>query len=490
MFVKRTSQRLDPDTSRVILQYLDLKKEYRFKNLVNKVNSLSENEVDDILNEVVAEFESRHPYFEKPLEGFESGHSYFRKALVENFERVRTHLSDDSKVSKNRQFLIGAYFTKEYSVESAALFNPSMVPHPDQSNLDPGTLRFIISLRATGEGHISSIEFRTGTLDANNTIHLDDSTPYTVTPNKKDKKFTKKFIEDRIRDDPDFNPKVLDLLPEHLTGSQLEEYIENMDADSLESSVLMDLMDSNYDFRFVHQGPLSERVVFPIAKCEEMGMEDVRFVNFIEQDKSCYYGTYTAYDGTDIKSQLIETHDFIDFKVRSLYGQAVNDKGMALFPRKINGKYAMISRQGGENINIMFSDKIHFWDQSEKLQIPLKYWKFTQTGNCGSPIETKHGWILLTHAVGPLRKYVMSACLLDLADPTRVLGSLDEPLMMPNNVEREGYVPNVLYSCGALIHGEELILPYAMSDISTGFARIPLNELLEKLMAHKINVIE
>lgn len=485
MFVRRTLIRLDPDPSRVILQYLDLKKEYRVKSLLNKVNSLLEDEVSSVLNEVVAEFESRHPYFEKPLEGFESGYSYFKKALNENFERVRSHINVNSKVSKNRRYLIGAYFTKEYSVESAALFNPSIVPHPDQSNLDPGSLRFIISLRATGEGHISSIEFRTGTLDDINAINLDEATQYAVTPNKKDIKFTKKFIEDRTKHIPEFNPEFLDSLPKHLEANELEVLIRKMNADSLEVSVLTSLMDTNYDLRFVHQGPLSERVIFPNAKCEAMGMEDVRFVNFIDQDKSCYYGTYTAYDGTSIKSQLIETNDFIDFKIRSLYGHAIDDKGMALFPRKINGKYAMISRQGGEEISIMFSDNIHFWSQSEKLPIPLKHWKFTQIGNCGSPIETERGWILLTHAVGPLRKYVMSACLLDLEDPTLVLGSLNEPLMMPNHVEREGYVPNVLYSCGALLHGDEIILPYAMSDISTGFATIPLDQLLEKLSNSK-----
>jgi len=485
MFVKRIPLRLDPDPSRVILLYLDLHKEYRVKNLLTKVNSLSENEVTSIMKEVVTDFESRHPYFYKPMEGFENGQSYFKKVLNENFERIKSYIDNVSKLSKDRQLLIGAYVTKEYSVESAALFNPSIVRHPDQSNLDPGTLRFIISLRATGEGHISSIEFRTGTLDVNNAIHFDEGSQYTVTPNKKDKKFTKKFIENRTKDIPEFNHGVLNSLPDHVEVKELEALIEKINADSLEALVLADLMDANYNIRFVHHGPLSERVIYPSAKCEEMGMEDVRFVNFIDQDKSCYYGTYTAYNGTSIRSQIIETTNFIDFKIRSLYGQAVNDKGMALFPRKINGQYAMISRQGGEDISIMFSDNIHFWNHSEKLQVPLKHWKFTQIGNCGSPIETEHGWILLTHAVGPLRKYVMSACLLDLEDPSQVLGALNEPLMMPNHVEREGYVPNVLYSCGAIIHNEELILPYAMSDSSTGFATVPMDQLLKKLLNSK-----
>ena len=485
MLVKRIPLRLDPDPSRVILQYLNLQKASRIKSLLEKINSLSEDEVAGILLEVVNEFESRHPYYEKPHEGFVSGKSFFKKALLENFEIIRNNIEDDSEVSKMRQLLIGAYFTKEYSIESAALFNPSMVPHPDQSNLDEGNSRFIISLRATGEGHISSIEFRTGTLDVNNNIHLDGNGQYTVTPIKEESRFTKKFIEDRAKSFPEFNPEILDSLRDDFELNELDVLIEKINTDSFEASVLTEVMDSNYDVKFVHQGPLYERVLFPNAKCEAMGMEDVRFVKFIDQDISCYYGTYTAYDGTSIKSQIIETTDFIDFKIRSLYGQAVNDKGMALFPRKINGKYAMISRQGGEDISIMFSDEIHFWSHSEKLDVPLKHWKFTQIGNCGSPIETEHGWLLLTHAVGPLRKYVMSACLLDLEDPSKVLGTLNEPLMTPNNVEREGYVPNVLYTCGAMVHNGELILPYAMSDSSTGFATVSMDELLNKLLKSK-----
>ena len=485
MFVKRMPLRLDPDPSRVILQYLNFYKEYRVKNLLKKVNSLSEDEVTTILQEVLDEFESRHPNYENPLVGSVNNQSYFKEAILENFERVKSHLDDQSKVSEDRKLLIGAYFTKEYSVESAALFNPSMVPHPDQSNLDPGTLRFIISLRATGEGHISSIEFRTGILDNNNEINLDGNGQYMVTANKEDEKITKKFIEDRIKHLPEFNTEVLNDLPDLFALNQLEVLIGEMNSDSLEASVLADIIDSNYDLRFIHQGPLYERVIFPSAKCEAMGMEDARFVNFKDEGRSCYYGTYTAYDGKSIRSQIIETTDFINFKIRSLYGQAINDKGMALFPRKINGQYAMISRQGGEDISIMFSDNIHFWNKSVKLEVPLKHWKFTQIGNCGSPIETDHGWLLLTHAVGPLRKYVMGACLLDLEDPSQVLGSLIEPLMMPNNAEREGYVPNVLYTCGAMIHQEELVLPYAMSDSSTGFARVSMAELLEKHLNSK-----
>jgi len=482
MLVKRTPNRINPDHTRVILLYLTLSSKDRIKHLLTRVTSLSENEVNSVLDEVIESFEGRHPYFKNPLEGFKSGDSYFKKALMKNFERVKGYLKEGSEISENRKHLIGAYFTKEYSVESAALFNPSMVPHPDQSNLDSGALRFIISLRATGEGHISSIEFQTGIVDAANNIHLDERSGYTVTPSKADAGFTKDFIKDRVVHIPGLNPKILESLSEDFTASELSGLIGKMDAGSLEASALNELSDSNYNVRFIHDGPMCERVIFPQAACESMGMEDVRFVRFDDQGISRYYGTYTAYNGHNIKSQLIETDDFTDFKVRSLYGKAINDKGMALFPRKINGKYAMISRQGGEIIRIMYSDDVHFWDHSETLQIPQEYWEFTQIGNCGSPIETEHGWLLLTHAVGPLRKYALSATLLDLENPSKILGSLKEPLLSPNQDEREGYVPNVLYTCGALLHNEEIILPYAMSDISIGFARIALDKLITKLI--------
>ena len=212
-------------------------------------------------------------------------------------------------------------------------------------------------------------------------------------------------------------------------------------------------------------------------------------VKFEDHGQSNYYGTYTAYDGSSINTHIIETDDFVSFKIRTLHGDAVNDKGMALFPRKVNGKYAMISRQGGEEISIMFSDDLYFWDEYQTLKVPLKHWKFVQIGNCGSPIETEEGWILLTHAVGPLRKYVISACLLDLNDPSRVLSSLDEPLMAPGPEEREGYVPNVLYSCGAITHNHQLIIPYAMSDTASGFATLSVRKLLDKLIANINNIV-
>ncbi|MCD4694708.1 MAG: hypothetical protein K8S16_00600, partial [Bacteroidales bacterium] len=242
------------------------------------------------------------------------------------------------------------------------------------------------------------------------------------------------------------------------------------------------IFDTNYEVTFNKNIPLNSKVVFPSSKAESMGMEDVRFVKFSENNKSTYIGTYTAYNGKNINVQIIKTDDFNTFKIRSLHGKAAQDKGMALFPEKINGKYAMIARQGGNSISIMYSDDIYFWDEYKVIQKPKREWEMTQLGNSGSPIKTPHGWLLLTHAVGPLRKYVLSATLLDLDNPDKVLASLDEPLLSPNSSEREGYVPNVVYTCGLIQHGENLIIPYAMSDSECSFATVDLQALLRKLI--------
>ena len=228
-------------------------------------------------------------------------------------------------------------------------------------------------------------------------------------------------------------------------------------------------------------GTIAETVIFPNSNAECMGMEDVRFVHFVDGDTECYYGTYTAYDGKQINTQLIETSNFVDFKIRTLYGAAIADKGMALFPEKINGQYVMISRQGGEKINIMYSDDLYDWPKFELLMEPLYEWEMVQLGNCGSPIKTDKGWLLLTHGVGAMRTYVISAILLDLADPSKIIGRLKTPLIQADEKEREGYVPNVVYTCGLLRHADQLLIPYAVSDSATGFVSVDLNELLNEL---------
>jgi predicted GH43/DUF377 family glycosyl hydrolase len=301
----------------------------------------------------------------------------------------------------------------EYSVEAAALFNPSIVMHPDQSGLQEGQIRFVLSLRATGEGHISSLEFMNGTLDSRGRVELADTTRFATLPST----------------------------------------IREIDTNLTEIS-------------FDPQSELSERVLFPVTDDESNGIEDVRFVRF---ENNTYYGTFTAYDGSRIKSKLLETRDFITFKNHAMRGAAIKDKGMALFPRKIDGRYAMISRQDDLNIRIMFSDDILHWEDSQIIVEPSNYWEFRKIGNCSSPIETEEGWFLLTHGVGPMRKYEIGACLLDRNDPTRLKGRLKHALISPDEEEREGYVPNVVYTCGALLHENQLLIPYAMSDSISGF---------------------
>ena len=386
--------------------------------------------------------------------------------------------------------LIGAYFTHEYSPESAALFNPSIVPHPDQSGLPKGALRFILSLRATGEGHISSITFRTGTVSAHHRITLTPPVPFVTEPERVPNVayakglFAHKLEEAGVQND--FCRRVLDKLHEDFTLKELHAVLlasgltDTSDATAVRAArgILL-LAESNYEVNFAPDSRLSQRVLFPSAPSQSNGIEDARFVRFQNDDGSfTYYATYTAYDGKITLPQLLETPDFVHFKFSTLNGPAVQNKGMALFPRKINGQYAMLSRQDDENILLMFSDNIHFWQTPKVLLSPAQPWEFIKIGNCGSPIETEAGWLVLSHGVGAMRKYCLGAFLLDLNDPTRVIGRLREPLLSPNESERDGYVPNVVYTCGALLHGRELIIPYAMSDSATSFATVPLDELL------------
>jgi predicted GH43/DUF377 family glycosyl hydrolase len=387
--------------------------------------------------------------------------------------------------------LIGAYFTHEYSLESAALFNPSIVPHPDQSGVAPGALRFILSLRATGEGHISSITFRTGTVSAEQSITITPPVPFTTeaerVPNVAYDKglFAHKLQEAGVQND--FCRRVLDKLHEDFTLKELRQVLvaSGLTSDTSDATAaraargILLLAESNYEVNFAPDSRVSQRVLFPSAPSQSNGIEDARFVRFQRDDGSfTYYATYTAYDGKITLPQLLETPDFVHFKFSTLNGPAVQNKGMALFPRKINGQFAMLSRQDDENILFMLSDNIHFWQTPKILVSPAQPWEFIKIGNCGSPIETHAGWLVLSHGVGPMRKYCLGAFLLDRDDPSRLLGRLREPLLSPNEAEREGYVPNVIYTCGALPHGRDLIIPYAMSDSASSFALVSLEELL------------
>jgi predicted GH43/DUF377 family glycosyl hydrolase len=477
LHAKRIGPTITPDRSRVLLRPFRASTDDLSRRILARVMALPEEEVTRLLDHVLGEFSGRHEQIE----------SFF----YHRFDQVKTYLEPGAQPSPERQSLIGAHFTHEYSPESAALFNPSIVRHPDQSGLPRGALRFIMSLRATGEGHISSITFRLGTVSAQHRITLTPPVPFATEPERVpnaayDKGlFAHKLQEAGVQND--FCRRVLDHLHEDFTlkelrlvlaASGLTEDTSDATATRAARGILL-LAESNYDVSFAPDSRVSQRVLFPSAPSQSNGIEDARFVRFQQDDGSfTYYATYTAYDGNITLPQLLETADFIHFKFSTLNGAAVQNKGMALFPRKINGQYVMLSRQDDENILLMFSDHIHFWQSPKLLLAPAQPWEFIKIGNCGSPIETEAGWLVLSHGVGAMRKYCIGAFLLDLNDPSRVIGRLRQPLLAPNEAEREGYVPNVVYTCGALLHGRELIIPYAMSDSATSFATVTLDELL------------
>jgi predicted GH43/DUF377 family glycosyl hydrolase len=429
------------------------------------------------------------------LRDFADRHQRLRVFFLKRFGQLRDHLITDQGLSESRQLLLGAYFSQEYSLEAAALFNPSMVPHPDQSDLPEGSVRFVLSLRATGEGHISSIVFRSGVIDRDARVTIKPPTRFVnagevLTNPRYDKKlFERKLVELGLLNDT--AEKVLALLEDPFTFDQLKAVVEREQRRTRAAprqqvdtaAGILSLAQANYEVHFDPTQRLSERVIFPTSPAEVRGIEDARCVAFREDDGSTtYYATYTAYDGQVVLPQVLETKDFVHFKISTLNGTEVQNKGMALFPRKINGRYAMLSRQDNENIYLMYSDQLHFWYTKQILLRPTYPWEFVQIGNCGSPLETEAGWLVITHGVGPMREYCMGAVLLDRDDPSRVLGRLAKPLLSPTESEREGYVPNVVYSCGGMIHAGHVILPYAMSDRCSGFATVPKAELVEVLL--------
>jgi predicted GH43/DUF377 family glycosyl hydrolase len=482
MEVRRSGILLAPNNRRVLFRPFEPQEAERQLKIIARLMELSEAEVDSLLERVLADFRGRH--------------QRLTQFFLQRFAAVRHHLLTDRELSENRKLLIGSYFTQEYALESAALFNPSMVWHPDQSGVPPGAKRFILSLRATGEGHLSSICFRSGIVDASGEIRLDKPSRYVaapqVVPNSQYDKalFQRKMGELGVGNG--FLERVLRPLGETFTMAELEASIgtvlrhhpfERREWNPLAQAMLA-LAKANYEIQYDPEIDLSERIIFPYSPTESNGIEDARFVEFTEDDGSkCYYATYTAFDGDVTFPQLLGTKDFLHFKINTLNGPEVKNKGMALFPRKVNGLYAMLSRQDGENIYLMYSDMLHFWYTKQILLKPTYPWEFVLVGNCGSPIETDAGWLVLSHGVGPMRKYSIGAFLLDRDDPSKVIGRLREPLLTPNENEREGYVPNVVYSCGGLVHAGQLIIPYAMSDYATTFAVVPLKDLLDAMSA-------
>jgi predicted GH43/DUF377 family glycosyl hydrolase len=467
--MNRTDIKILRDTSRVITRYHIPSRE-RIPKIIERVLRLGTHDAEEVLKNTLTDFSDRH--------------KNLRQVLERNFQEVSEFIGSGAQISTTKQLLIGAYFTMEYAVESAALFNPSIVPDPDQTGVPERGLRFIISLRATGEGHISSIVFRGGIIDGNNSIRFLPASEYVETPDVMvdsvyDRHLFRRKLHEMNVSEATTND-VFSQLAEEFTREELMELLskENGKVNRREIEIINWLADSNYEIRFHDDHILSERVIFPISENETSGIEDARFVQFFEDNGDVsYYATYTAYNGVNILPQLIETKDFVTFNIVTLNGRAVQNKGMALFPRTIDGRYAMLSRQDGENNYIMYSDHLHFWQEPQIIQEPTYPWEFIQIGNCGSPLEINEGWLVLTHGVGPMRQYYIGAILLDLKDPSKIIGRLKKPLLTPNDDEREGYVPNVVYSCGGLIHNNELILPYAMSDITSGIATIDISDL-------------
>jgi predicted GH43/DUF377 family glycosyl hydrolase len=429
-FLNRQALYLRPDPTRVIVRPFKPATEPRDLNPTDKTRA--NHIVDRVLG---LDAEAAAHQLAEVLENFQGRHRNLLATFEARANEMEQAFAAHGAFSKIQRQLIGAYFLNEYSFEASALFNPSIVPHHDQSGAPKGGLRFILSLRATGEGHVSSLTFRSGTITADGSLTVDPTA--------------------RLASSPRICHR----------GS-------GPDGDG-----------DHVELAFKPEEDLSERVIFPVTESQSNGIEDARFVEFSDGDRKTYYATYTAYSGRAIRSELIETSDFISFRLAPLRGSAARNKGMALFPRKIGGKYAMIARQDNENLYLIYSDDLYTWDGGQAILKPEFPWEFVQIGNCGSPIELDEGWLLLTHGVGPVRKYSIGAALLDKSNPSNVLARSREPLLRPEPSEREGYVPNVVYTCGAMRHNDQIILPYAVSDTFSNFATIRISTLLNAMQS-------
>ncbi|NGY38684.1 glycosidase [Flavobacterium sp. XN-5] len=470
-----------PDSSRVVARFFN-NGDSRTINLVKRIMTLNEEDVRHELEIILNEFRGRHRNIAEIYLKHASNYKNLIESIGINFEEL----------SPERRLLIGSYSTLEYSLEAAALFNPSIVEDFDQSFLAEGEKRVILSFRATGEGHLSSIVFRKGILDASNNLRMVEPQKHIDLPTiiKKKSHNKKRFMEkmEEMNIPKEFSTPIMNDLPdmfEYYTLKEAVRKILTLDVNEPQRKALKEmtwLVNSYYDIEFHKDSKISGRAILPISSSESRGIEDARFVRFTEDDGSeTIYATYTAYDGFTILPKLLSTKDFVNFRIMPMHGNGAQNKNFALFPRKINGKYAMLARIDGVNNYIFYSDRITLWNDPIKIQEPKFPWEFTQIGNCGSPIYTEHGWLLITHGVGAMRRYCIGVSLLDLSDPTQELGRLKEPLLSPLEEEREGYVPNVVYSCGSLIHNNQLILPYAVSDYASSYVTVNMDDLLAEL---------
>lgn len=483
--VSRKTTKIHPNSSRVVARFFD-NGPVRAKAVIQKVMDMPEDKMEEYLTQILREFSKRH--------------RNITRVFARHADRLRLYFDelniDYGNVSVHRLLLVGSYFTMEYAIESAAFFNPSMVEDIDQEGLEEGERRVIISFRAVGEGHISSIVFRRAIIDANCNIHVEDAGKYIDEP---------EVYRDSVYEKNTFFQKAVSIkLPKAVKQEITKELSENFEYGELKRIIrrlqvaykdkiethqqlekILWLAHSFYEINFSLDTDISDRVIFPYSAAEERGMEDARFVRFTgENGEIKYYATYTAFDGVAIQPMLLETNDFYNFHIMPLYGEGAQNKNLALFPRKINGKYAMVSRLDGVNNYVVFSENLNVWENPIKLHEPRHPWSFVQVGNCGSPIETEEGWLLIMHGVGAMRKYCISACLLDLDHPEKEINQLKEPFLVPLESEREGYVPNVVYSCGSYIYNDTLIIPYGMSDYAAAFASVPVSALLQAILRH------
>ncbi len=483
--VARTPLRLAADPARVITQLFVPgqegfeRQQSRTGVVLARILALTESEVVAALTDVTTRFDGRH----RDLTGIFCRHA----------GELADRLDPDTEISEERVALLGATFTSEYAIEGAALCNPSMVLHPDQTGISSGSARFILSVRGIGEGHRSSIGFRTGVISGAGQPRLDDCATFaaagTTAAELLDAEVFRVELA-RLGDTGEAAAYVLDALGERFSRADLERQIAALQTHlstrgRAQETIaeIQAIAERTYRIEFPSSTALSERVLFPATQAEAAGMEDARFVRFTETDGSVrFYATYTAYSGSHISQQLLETRDFQSFGSTPMVGRAAANKGLAMFPRRIGGHFAALSRSDRESNAIAFSDRPFVWLSAVPCQQPVEAWEVLQLGNCGAPMETEAGWLVLTHGVGPMRTYRIGAILLDLDDPTKVIGRLREPLLSPAADEQNGYVPNVVYSCGAMIHAETLVLPYGIGDASIGFATVPLPALLAALL--------
>ena len=483
-WVRRTHHVLRPDPSRVVSliflpgQEMAAAGESRSTAVLDRVLALSDEEVDEKLASTAASFGARH----RGLDDVWDSH----------YALMAHRLEDPARLSAERRRLIGAYFTQEFAIEGAALFNPSMVKHPDQGDLEDGSTRFLMSVRAVGDGHISSVEWRTGIIDTANTLIFDPAPTAAVLPGSAPVTYSRSMFAQQLRErrgDRTNSTFVLDGLSESFTRHDLDVALDRLRDERLTRGAAVRTIGQlewiaacNYAVEFAADTPMQDRVIMPRGPSESRGIEDVRLVLFPQADGGVdYFGTYTAYDGHAVAAQLLHTRDFRTFDVTQLSGPGSKNKGMALFPRQIDGRYVALSRADRESNAVTTSADMHHWSQPMLVQTPRESWEIIQLGNCGPPIETPSGWLVLTHGVGTMREYRMGAVLLDLDDPTVVTGRLQGPLLTPTADERSGYVPNVVYSCGAMRHGRTLVVPYGCSDSAIRIALVDLDGLLDAL---------